>query len=92
MAQPIAFHVTPPNPVDELRARLERAPEDHAAAVLAAFDVLQELHERGVLDLVKTGLAASNELLESAVDSTNTPEAIRAIRNLLFWRSVLGRI
>jgi uncharacterized protein YjgD (DUF1641 family) len=75
-----------------LRARLERAPEEHAEAVLAAYDVLQELHDRGVLDIVRSGLAASDELLEQIVDRANTPESIRAIRNLLFWQSVLGQI
>ena len=63
---PFPFHVTPRNPVDALRARLDSAPEEHAAAVLAAYDVLQELHDRGVLDVVRSGLAASDELLETA--------------------------
>jgi uncharacterized protein YjgD (DUF1641 family) len=37
-------------------------------------------------------LAASDEILEKAVDNAKTPEAIRAIRNLLFWRRILGSI
>jgi hypothetical protein len=36
--------------------------------------------------------AASDELLEKVVDNAKTPQAIRAIRNLLFWQHVLGRI
>jgi uncharacterized protein YjgD (DUF1641 family) len=92
MARPIEFHTPPRNPVEELRARLDRAPEEHAAAVLAAYDVLQELHDRGVLEVIKSGLAASNELLDTAVSTVDTPEAVRAVRNLLFWRGVLGRI
>jgi uncharacterized protein YjgD (DUF1641 family) len=92
MAQPISLHVAPRNPREALRARVERAPEDHAEAVLAAYDVLQALHDRGVLDTVRSALAASDELLGAVVDQVNTPEAIRAIRNLLFWRGVLGRI
>jgi uncharacterized protein YjgD (DUF1641 family) len=92
MAQPIPFNVATVNPVDALRARLEHAPEEHAAAVLAAYDLLQELHDRGVLDFVKSGLAASDELLDTLVGSVNTPEAVRALRNLLLWRGVLGRI
>ena len=92
MAQPIAFH-TPPHDVREaLRARVERAPADHAEAVLAAYDVLQQLHDRGILDIVRSGLAAGDDLLDKAVDTANTPEAIRAMRNLLFWRRVLGQI
>jgi uncharacterized protein YjgD (DUF1641 family) len=92
MAQPVPFHVTPRSSVDVLRDRLARAPEEHADAVLAAYDILQELHDRGVLEVVKSGLAASDELLGTLVNGVNTPEAVRAVRNLLFWRSVLGRI
>jgi uncharacterized protein YjgD (DUF1641 family) len=92
MAQPVPFHVTPPNPRELLRARLDSAPEEHAAAVLAAYDLLQELYDRGVLEVITSCLAAGDELLATAVDGVNTPESVRAIRNLLFWRGVLGRI
>jgi len=37
-------------------------------------------------------LAASDDILEKIVDNARTPEAIRAIRNLLFWRQILGSI
>jgi len=71
---------------------LEQAPEEHAEAVLAAYEVLQELHNRGVLEIARGALAASDEILEKVVDNVRTPEAIRAIRNLLFWRQILGSI
>src|ERR1700720_1191040 len=92
MAQPIPLEIPPRNPRAELRSRLDRAPEQHAEAVLAAYEVLQELHSRGVLDIMRGALAASDEILERVVDVAKTPEAIRAIRNLLFWRRVLGSI
>jgi uncharacterized protein YjgD (DUF1641 family) len=92
MAQPIPLEVPSRNPRAELRSRLQQAPEEHAEAVLAAYEVLQELHDRGVLDIMRSALAASDELLEKVVDGAKTPEAIRAIRNLLFWRQVLGSI
>jgi uncharacterized protein YjgD (DUF1641 family) len=92
MAQPVPFQPAPRNPHEVLRARLERAPEEHAEAILAAYDVLQELHDRGVLDVVRSGLAASDELLGKVADAVDTPEAIRALRNLLFWQSILGSI
>ena len=92
MAQPIPFQPPPRDRREALHARVERAPAEHAEAVLAAYDVLQALHDRGVLDIVRSALAAGDELLEKLVDNANTPEAIRALRNLLFWRSVLGRI
>ena len=92
MAQPIPLEIPPRNPGAELRSRLEQAPEEHAEAVLSAYEVLQQLHERGVLEIMRGVLAASDEILEKAVDNARTPEAIRAIRNLLFWRRILGNI
>ena len=71
---------------------MEQAPEEHAEAVLAAYEVLQELHNRGVLEIMRGALAASDDILEKIVDNARTPEAIRAIRNLLFWRQILGSI
>ena len=92
MAQPIPFHAPPPDCRAILRERLERAPEEHAEAILAAYDLLQALHDRGILDFATSALSATDELLAKVVDSANTPDAIRAIRNLMFWRQVLGRI
>src|SRR5881227_2095494 len=92
MAQPIPLEIPPRNPRAELRSRLEQAPEQHAEAVLAAYEVLEELHNRGVLEIMRGALAASDEILETVVDNVKTPEAIRAIRNLLFWRQILGSI
>ena len=92
MAQPIPLEIPPRNPRAELRSRLEQAPEQHAEAVLAAYEVLQELHSHGVLEIMRGALAASDEILEKVVHGAKTPEAIRAIRNLLFWRQILGSI
>jgi len=92
MAVPIALDIPARDPAAELRYRLENAPAQHAEALLASYEVLQALHEQGVLDLVRAGLTAKDELLDKVVTAANTPEAIRAIRNLLFWRRILGSI
>ncbi len=92
MAQPIRFNVPPSDPRVVLRERLARAPEEHAQALLGAYDLLQALHDRGILDVTNSALAASEELLEKVVDGANTPEAIRALRNLMFWQKILGSI
>ena len=92
MAQPIPLEIPPRNPRAELQSRLGHAPEEHAEAVLAAYEVLQELHKHGVLEIMRGALAASDEILDRVVDNVRTPEAIRAIRNLLFWRRILGSI
>jgi uncharacterized protein YjgD (DUF1641 family) len=92
MAQPIPLKVPPRDPRAELRSRLDQAPEEHAEAILAAYEVLQQLHERGVLEIMRGGLLASDEIMEKAVDAAKTPEGIRAIRNLLFFGRILGSI
>ena len=92
MAQPIPLEVPPRNARAELRSRVEQAPEEHTEAILAAYEVLQQLHERGVLEIMRGGLAASDEIMEKAVDAAKTPEGIRAIRNLLFFGRILGSI
>jgi len=92
MAQPTPFHAKPRSPLEALHARIDAAPQEHVAAILAAYDVLQALHDRGVLELLKNGLEAGDELLEMVVSAANTPESVRAIRNLLFWRTILGQI
>jgi uncharacterized protein YjgD (DUF1641 family) len=92
MAQPIRFDPPPRDTRALLTARLAAAPVDHADAVLAAYEVLQGLHDRGVLDLLRGTLDASDALVEIAVGAANTPESIRALRNLLLVVKTLGAI
>lgn len=92
MAQPISLEVAPRDAREELRRRLECAPEAHAEAILAAFELLQEMHERGLLDLARGVLSTQDEILETLARNASTPEALRAIRNLLSWWRILGRI
>ena len=60
-------------------------------AVLAEYGA-PELRKHSALAIMRGGLAASDEILEKVVDNARTPEAIRAIRSLLFWRRILGSI
>jgi uncharacterized protein YjgD (DUF1641 family) len=92
MAQPIAFEMQTRDPHVDAKLRLEHAPADHAEAVLAAYQLLHQLNDRGVLEILNGALAASDEILEKIVDNAKTPEAIRSIRNLLAWQRVLGSI
>src|SRR5437870_12812952 len=92
MAQPIPLDIPPRDDSRDLRSRLERAPDTHAEAVLAAYELLEQLHDRGVLEIMRGALAASEDILQKVVDRARTPEAIRAIRNLLFRQHVGGSI
>lgn len=92
MAQPIPLEVPPRDLREELHRRLERAPDEHAEAILAAFGLLQEMHNQGVLDIARGLLNTRDEILGTLARDASAPEAVRAIRNLLFWRRVLGSI
>lgn len=92
MARPIPLEITKRDPREELLVRLQRAPVDHAEAVLAAFEVLQGLHDQGILELLRGVLGGGDKILEIVVAATKTPEAIRGIRNLLIMTKILGAI
>ncbi len=88
MAQPIPFTPPPYDPREALFRKLEEAPQEHAEALLAAYDVLQKLHDRGVLDLLRGGLGSGDKILQILVDASNTPEAIRGLRNLIILAKI----
>ena len=92
MARPIPLELPKRDPREELLSRLEKAPAEHAAAILAGFEVLQGLHDRGVLELLRGVLDGGNKILEIVVEASKSPEAIRGIRNLLIMTKVVGSI
>jgi uncharacterized protein YjgD (DUF1641 family) len=89
MARPIPLELPKRDPQEELRSRLEKAPAEHAEALLAGFEVLQALHDQGVLEILR-GVLGGTKILEIVVDASKTPEAIRGIRNLVIITKVLG--
>ena len=92
MAQPIPLQLAPRDPQHELNVRLQEAPSDHAEAILAAYEVLQGLHDKGVLELMRGTLGGGEKILEQVVAVASGPEAIRATRNLLLLVRALGEI
>jgi uncharacterized protein YjgD (DUF1641 family) len=92
MAHPIRYQPPHRDPRDELHTRLEEAPEEHAEALLALYEILQALQDRGVLAAMKGLLSASDFLLETVVETAKTPEAIRTIRNLILLSKKLDSI
>jgi uncharacterized protein YjgD (DUF1641 family) len=92
MAEPIPFALPPRDPREALFHRLENAPDEHAEALLAAYDVLQGLHDRGVLELAKGVLRSGDKVLEILVDAGNTPEVIHGIRNFIIMTKLFGSL
>ena len=92
MASPIPLELPRTDPRVALQARLQNAPAAHAEALLAAYEVLQGLHDRGVLDLMRGALGSGDDVLEIAVAAAQSPGSIRGIRNLLLLVNMLGAI
>jgi uncharacterized protein YjgD (DUF1641 family) len=92
MAQPIPLQLSPRDPREELRKRLDQAPIAHAEALLDSYELLQQLHDHGVFELLRGALSASDKLVETAVDASKSDESIRAIRNAIILGKMLGAI
>ncbi len=92
MAKPIELIPTPHDAREELKRRVENAPVEHAEAVLSAYELLQEMHASGTLDLLRGVAGAQGEIVQHAAGLAAQPEAIRALRNLLILSKLLGSI
>jgi uncharacterized protein YjgD (DUF1641 family) len=92
MAKPILLELPPRDPRIELQSKLEKAPLEHAEAMLSAYEVLQGLHDRGLLEIFRGLLGSSDEVLEIAVEAAKTPDAIRGLRNLMLMVNMMGAV
>lgn len=82
MAQPIAFLPTLKQAAANSE-RLRTAPAEHADALLSTYELLQLLHDRGVLNLLRGLVGAGDQLIGTVTAAVDTPESIRAIRNFI---------
>lgn len=92
MAQPIALTRHTRDPKQELLERLEKAPAEHAAALLDGYELIEQLHRHGVFTILRGVLTASEKLVETASAEASRPEAIRAIRNGVLLGQLLSSI
>jgi hypothetical protein len=93
MAMPVSFHdFTPRDSRADLMRRLEAAPAEHVEAILAGYDLLQQVHEKGLLDLANGLLSASDTVVGRAVDVASSQQVVAALRLLLIASNLLRRI
>jgi uncharacterized protein YjgD (DUF1641 family) len=92
MAQPISLTKPTRDPKQELLERLENAPAEHAAALLDGYELIEQLHQRGIFTLLRGLLAASDKLVVTASEEANKPESIRLIRNSVLLAQMLSSI
>ena len=91
MAQPITLHQNV-NGAAHAEASRPIAAEQHADAVESAYEVLQLLHDRGVLNLLRGLLGSGDRVIGTLVEAVDTPETVRAIRNFLLLTKFFASI
>jgi uncharacterized protein YjgD (DUF1641 family) len=93
MAKAVAFReFTPRNSRDDLLRELEQASIEHAEAVLAGYDLLQRLHEKGLIDLLNGLLSAGDTIVDRVVDVISSKEMVTALRIALILGDLLSSI
>ncbi len=92
MAEPIRSYTPQRDVREELRRKVSDAPVEHAAAVLSAYELLQEAQDHGVLDTLRGAIGAGDTVIGKASEYANTPEGIRALRNLVSLARLLGEL
>jgi uncharacterized protein YjgD (DUF1641 family) len=92
MAKPIAFKPITVDFKADLQRRLERAPDEHAAALLAAYDVLEAAYDQGLLDILHGLIASKDTIITTLSRYAGQPEGIAGIRNLLTAAKVLTEL
>jgi uncharacterized protein YjgD (DUF1641 family) len=82
-------------PVDtrnDLIRRVEHAPVEHAEAVLSAYELLQQLHEKGMLELLTGLLNAGETVVNHVVGVVSSKEMVTALRIGLIFSNLLTSI
>jgi putative oxidoreductase len=93
MANPVEFRqFTPSDSRGDLMRRLDQAPAQHAEALLEGYDLLQRLHEKGLIDLANGLLSASDTVTERLVDVASSKQAVAGLRIALMFSNLLNEI
>jgi uncharacterized protein YjgD (DUF1641 family) len=93
MAMPVEYReFTPKNSRNDLIRKLAQAPEEHAEALLSAYNLLQRLHDKGLLDIANGLLSASETVVDRAVDVVSSKQAVTALRLVLMLSNLLDSL
>ena len=93
MAKPVPYRVfTPADAREELKRKIDAAPLEHAEALLGGYELLEQAHASGALEMLRGLLSAQNEVINHVVDVVSQPEMVKALRNLLVLGKLLGNI
>jgi len=90
MAMPVEFReFTPLNSRDDLMRRLESAPREHVEALLSTFELLQRMHDKGVIDLANGLLSAGDTLVDKVADLADSREITAAMRLAFMFTNLI---
>jgi uncharacterized protein YjgD (DUF1641 family) len=93
MAKAVEFReFTPKNARQDLMQRLQYAPEEHAEALLSAYELLQRMHEKGLIDVANGLLSASDTVVDRVADAASSRPAVNALRLALMLSNMLSAI
>jgi uncharacterized protein YjgD (DUF1641 family) len=92
MAKPIEFKPATVDFKADLHRRLEKAPDEHAAALLAAYDVLEAAYDQGLLDILHGMIASKDTIITTLSRYASQPEGVAGIRNLLTAAKILTEL
>jgi uncharacterized protein YjgD (DUF1641 family) len=90
MAQPIPLTLTPKG--TDPTERLEDALHKHTDAIASALELLQLLHDRGVLDLLRGLVGAGDQLAGILTAAAGAPESLRGMRNFILLTKLFASI
>jgi uncharacterized protein YjgD (DUF1641 family) len=92
MANPITELPRKVDPRQELERRLAAAPMQHAEAILVAYDLLEEAHAQGLLDMLHGAVGSKNAIFGKVAEYVRQPASTQALRNLLILGKLFGSI
>ena len=93
MSQAVAFRkFTPENSREDLARRIREAPADHAEAILAAYELLEKLHDAGLLSLASGVISAGNTIIDRLAVVADSQQAVVALRAALIFGSILNTL
>ena len=92
MAKPIAFKPVAVDFKADLQRRLEKAPDEHAAALLAAHDVLEAAYDEGLLDILRGMIESKDTIISTLARFAAEPGGVTGIRNVLTAAKILTEL
>lgn len=90
MAQPIPLTLVPKGA--DPAVRLAEALDKHTDALVSALELLQLLHDRGVLNLLRGLVGAGDQIVGMLTAAAGAPESLRGMRNFILLTKFFASI